>query len=376
MLRVAFIDQTGSDSGGAQESFALLLRYLPPWIEPEVILFHEGAYAQRLRATGLSVRIFTIPPAIDSGKREHVSVLGIAAVPTSVMRLARRLKELQVNVVYTHTVKAHFIGAPAARLAGVPCVMHFRDILEGAASTALRTVASCCSKERIAISKSVADAFGLPSTHIVLNPVDPGTTTETPSRAQAAANLRIPVTDTPTIGIVGRINRWKGHDRFLRIARRIADRIDARFLVIGSAIFRDQDFAEELVRLAQQLRLQSQVYFIPWLVEMRDAYALLDVNCICSTREPFGRTCIEAAAYGVPTVCFADAGASEIIESGKDGIVVAGDDEDRFANEVCGLFASSDRLRVMRENARRLVALCAPNRHASSVANILAEAAA
>ena len=376
MLRVAFVDQTGSESGGAQESFALLLRHLPEWIEPEVILFHEGAFAHRLRAAGLPVGIFTIPSAIDAGKRERVSLRGIASVPASVLELSGRLEELRVNVVYTHTVKAHFLGAPAARLAGIPCVMHFRDILEGVASMALRTVASHCSKERIAISRAVADTYRLTSTHVILNPVDPSASAAQGDRARAAARLELPPTQAPTIGIVGRINRWKGQDRFLRIARRVLDRLDARFLIVGSAIFRDHDFATNLLHSARDLGLGDTVRFVPWLHDVNDAYALLDLNCICSQREPFGRTCIEAAAHGVPTVCFADAGAAEIIENGLNGIVVGAGDEERFARAICELLRSPQRLSVMKQNARKLVDLCLPARHASAVAGVLAQAAA
>jgi glycosyltransferase involved in cell wall biosynthesis len=376
MLRVVFVDQTGAEGGGAQESFALLLRNLPSWIAPHVIVFHDGTYARRLRDMGVPVEVFPVDESIVRSKREQPRIGGVVRLPGSVMRLASRFRRLQADVIYTHTVKAHFIGAPAARIAGLPCVMHLRDILEGKARLALRSVATLCPGPRIAISRSVAAAYGFRGTHVVLNPVDASLFAGGPTRAQASASLGMQLPDgVPVIGLIGRINRWKGHDRFIRIARLVRDRIDARFLIVGSAIFRDEDFVAELERMRDKLGLREALYFVPWLEDVRAAYALIDLNAIVSTREPFGRTTIEAAARSVPTVCFSDAGASEILTPGVDGLVVPAADEAAFSDAIVDLF-SSGHFDAVSSRARALTSQCAPAAHASAVAGILKGAAA
>jgi glycosyltransferase involved in cell wall biosynthesis len=67
----------------------------------------------------------------------------------------------------------------------------------------------------------------------------------------------------------------------------------------------------------EQLGVRERVTFVPWLDDVREIYAATDVNANCSTREPFGRAAVEAAACGVPTVCFDDSGAAE---TGVDGV--------------------------------------------------------
>jgi len=375
-LRVAFIDQTGDVSGGAQESFALLLQHLPKWIVPHVVFFHDGRYADRLRGAGFQVTVLPVSDALSASKREHASIAGLLSAPAAIVRLARWLRAHRIDVAYTHTVKAHFIGAPAARLAGTRCVVHLRDILEGPPLLALRKICAACSRERIAISQSVARAYALPATTVVFNPLDLGTYDVLPSRAQACAALGIPFApDVPTIGIVGRINRWKGHDKFVRIAANVRSRVEARFLIIGDAVFRDADFVDELRATVRDAGLQDACTFVPWVDDVRNAYAALDVHVNCSEREPFGRSVIEAAACGVPTVCFADAGVSEVLSDKIDARVVAPGDEAAFADAIVDVVRSPQK-RAMADAARRLARRFDADAHAAEVAWILTRAAA
>ena len=375
-LRVAFIDQTGDDSGGAQESFALLLRHLPAHIDAHVLVFHDGKYAARLRSEGFEVSVLAVPEALTESKREKTSLGGIAALPGAIGRLAVWLRRRRVDLVYTHTVKAHFIGAPAARMAGIPCVMHLRDILEGRPRAALRSVASLCARERIAISKGVAQTYGLRATTVVWNPLDLDAYRALPSRQEAWRALGLAGDpNVPTVGIVGRINRWKGQDTFVRVAAALGKQIPARFLVVGSAIFRDAEFAEELKRMVREMDLEERVTFVPWIEDVRNVYAVLDVHANCSDREPFGRSVMEAAACGVPSVCFSDAGVSEVLTDRVDGRIVPKGDEGAFTQAVSELLDPGKRS-ALRSAASLLAQRFDPGAHAAQVASILVRAAA
>jgi glycosyltransferase involved in cell wall biosynthesis len=67
---------------------------------------------------------------------------------------------------------------------------------------------------------------------------------------------------------------------------------------------------------------------------MRNVYGSLDLACNCSTREPFGRTSLEALAAGIPIVCFDDAGVCEIFVQEEGGSHVPAGDEVAFADAV------------------------------------------
>jgi glycosyltransferase involved in cell wall biosynthesis len=231
-------------------------------------------------------------------------------------------------------VKSHVVGASGAKLAGIPAVAHLRDILSGVGRLAVRSALRAFTDERIAISKAVSAAFDLRKTTVIANPLDLAEYHRILDRAQARRRLQLPDDGTPIVAIVGRINRWKGQDRFLR-AIAIANRSRPIYgIIVGAPLFRDADFLPELHDLVRALDLEGRVTFLNWVEDMRLVYSAIDLHVNASEREPFGRTTIESAAMGVPTVCFDDSGVSEWMIDGDTGIVVRAADDSALASGI------------------------------------------
>lgn len=351
MVRVAFIDQVGGAAGGAEETLATFIQNASSDVTPHALLFEDGAFAHRLRRLGADVDILDVPVAVTGSTRERMRVAGAFHVPQVALAAAALLRRRRVQLVYTNSMKAHFVGAIAARAAGIPCVMHFHDLVDGLGLTALRAAARFGSRERIACSHVVSRAIGVGDTSVIYGPIELGAYSTLPNRASARIRLGLPL-DVPIIALVGRINRWKGHDRFLRIAARVHERTHAHFAIVGAPIFRDADFVAELHALVRSLELEECVTFIPWLDDVREIYAACDVNTNCSTREPFGRAVVEAAACGVPTVCFDDSGAAETITDGVTGFTVRPDDEAGFASTIVNLLEAPETYQRVADAAR------------------------
>lgn len=374
-LRVSFIDQVGTTPGGAEETLATFLKHAPAEIEPQAVLLEDGPFAERLRGLGIAVDIVPIPLSMRSSTREKMRLSAALQIPGTALDIARLLRERRTDVVYTNSMKAHLLGAVASRYAGVPCVMHFHDIVEGAALMALRSAARLGSRERIACSRTVSDRIDVGGTTVIYAPLELEAYAALPDRRSARAALGVP-DDGPLISIVGRINRWKGHERFLRIAARVNAAVPARFAIVGAPIFRDADYVPALHAMAEDLGLRERVTFVPWLGDVRTAYAATDVNCNCSTREPFGRAVIEAAACGVPTVCFDDSGASETIIDGVTGRSIPAGDEGRFADAIVRLLSDSAGLERAREAARFAVSRFDARSIAAEMTGVIRRAAA
>jgi glycosyltransferase involved in cell wall biosynthesis len=370
-LRVAFVNQTGAKPGGAEESLRLFLENRPSDIEPIMLFFEDGEFAQRMRGYGLSTKIIGIPEHLRTATRERPFSMGALPLAGVINKVARFLATQRVDVVHTNTMKAHLIGAPAARLLGIPSVMHVRDMVEGLGRFALRAVSRTCTREQIAISQALSRWYGMSRTTVISNPVDLLHYDRIPKRVDARRTLGIPVDDAPLIGIVGRINRWKGHDRFLLAAAAVNARFPIRCAIVGEARFRDADFVPELHHLANDLGMADRTTFVPWLDDPKVAYAALDVHCNCSEREPFGRSIVEAAAAGVPTVAFDDGGAVDIIRDGEDGRIVAAGDTQAFAQALCSLLGDPERREQTGRNARLGSARFAAPEHARLVADVL-----
>jgi glycosyltransferase involved in cell wall biosynthesis len=354
-VRVAFVDQVGATPGGAERNLAIFLAHAPATIEPLAILFEDGTFADELRVLGIPVEIVAAPASIAKATRESGKLAGLIALPPIARRVYALLRAHDIDVVYTNSMKAHFIGGIAAWLARTPCVVHFHDLYSGAALRALRVLARIVSRERIACSRMVADAIGVGNTTPIYGPVDLDSFAHLPDRATAFARIAL-ADDLPIVALIGRVNRWKGHDRFLRIAKRVNDRTPARFAIVGAPIFRDAVFYDELHVLANDPAQRGRIAFVPWLDDVRDILAVTTVNANCSTREPFGRAIPEAAAAGVPSVCFSDSGAAETIVDGVTGRTIAPGDEAAFADALVA-YLDDDAARAAASAAARRSAL-------------------
>ncbi len=335
-IRVAFLNHVGSSIGGAERTLATFLKHKPTDVFATVILFEDGPFAEAVRALDIDVSIVEAPKAVMSTQRERLGAAAVLGVPALAVSVARVLRRLRVDVLYTNSMKAHIVGSVAGRLSNVPCVMHFHDIIEGTGLRILRFVARVGSTRRVACSQTVSTHIGVGATTVVFGPIEAHEYTDLPSPERARTRLGVDP-QLPTVSLVGRINRWKGQDRFVRIAGEVAARRPVQFLIVGSPMFRDADFLPELEAMVRDGGLEHVVRFVPWVDDVRDVYAATDINANCSTREPLGRTPAEAAAAGIPSVVFDDSGAAEWMRTSGEGRVVPAWDERRFADAIVEL---------------------------------------
>jgi glycosyltransferase involved in cell wall biosynthesis len=369
-VKVAIVDQTGDVIGGAQQSLELFIRNRPADVAVAVVFFEDGAFAAKMRALGIATRIVPLADGIRTVTRERLPLGALGALPLALRSLVGALRAIAPDVVYTNGIKAHVLGSVAARLAGVPSVVHHRDILTGPVRLAFIAAIAACSQARIATSKNVARAYPLARTTVIGNPVELGAFRVLPDRSTARASFGF-AGAAPIAGIVGRINRWKGIDRFLRALAIVNRTTELRGLIVGAPHFRDADLLEELHALRSKLNLDDLVRFSDWVDDTRTIYAAIDVNVNCSEREPFGRTIIEAAAAGVPSVCFADAGVAEWMVDGEIGSAVSSGDETALSAALIS-YASDGVLRSRAGVAARTWSEQFDSRlHAELVAHVL-----
>jgi glycosyltransferase involved in cell wall biosynthesis len=334
-MRLAIVTHQGSLAAGAEHALLQFLERLPAGVEPVFFFFEDGDFAQAMRTRFGSVTVVEMSGRVATAKR---SALPLAAVTDGlglVRRLSKALRSAAPDMVLTNSMKAHIVGSLAAKTLGIPCVNYIHDIVGGPARTLLTLVSRFCAAERLTCSKAVAANLNLPRTTTAYAAIDVAKFAELPSRRDARAALGLPDDGLPVVALVGRIARWKGQDRFLRVALNVILHTDAHFVIVGSPLFGcDSQYVDELEAAVVAAALQKRVHFVPWQENMRNVYAAIDLSCNCSIREPFGRTSLEALASGVPVVCFDDAGISEIFEQNHGGTHVPADDEEAFAAAV------------------------------------------
>src|SRR5919197_2741461 len=130
-LRVVFVDHVARLSGGE----IALLRLLPALassVDPHVVLGEDGPLVDRLREAGIETEVMPLAPRLRDVRRDTVRVgrldpRAVAYLPGVVVRLSRRTRALEADVVHTNSLKAALYGGLAARLPRVPAVWHIRD---------------------------------------------------------------------------------------------------------------------------------------------------------------------------------------------------------------------------------------------------------
>jgi glycosyltransferase involved in cell wall biosynthesis len=145
----------------------------------------------------------------------------------------------------------------------------------------------------------------------------------------------VPAT-APFVGMIGRVNQWKGQLVFARAARRLLDRFpDAYFIAVGS-VFADQvTYLEALKAELEQLGITKRFILSPFRRDVPSFLAALDVYVHPSILpEPFGLVVLEAMAAAKPVVATAHGGVTEMIENGVSGYLVEPKNPIALANGV------------------------------------------
>lgn len=91
--------------------------------------------------------------------------------------------------------------------------------------------------------------------------------------------------------------------------------------------------------------LQGRIYIHPPTANICTVYATADIMAVPSRYESFGLVTVEAMLCGLPVIGFADCpGTNELIEDGKNGVLVQGADRaESFKNGLVSLMSNPDR---------------------------------
>jgi len=270
------------------------------------------------------------PDASDDPRIVRVESFGRAISPLRDLRTARTLtrllRELEPDVVQTHTAKAGLLGRRAALRAGVPHVVHtfhghtlhgyFPAVVTDLFTRLERRLARR-TDDLLAVGHRVRDdllaaGVGVPEQFTVL---PPGVPEDVPSDPAAArARLGLPEPPVPIVAFVGRLSGVKRPDRFLDAAEHVAaTHPQCIFLVVGDG--------DERAALEARERT-ADVRFLGWRGDVEDVYAAADLIVVTSDNEGMPVTLIEAAMAGRACVTTDVGSAGEVVLDGRTGLVV------------------------------------------------------
>jgi glycosyltransferase involved in cell wall biosynthesis len=298
--------------------------------ELELVFLEAGPWPAELAEAGFRVEV------IPAGRLRQAH-----RWLATVMRLARLLRRRRPDLILDWMPKTHLYGGPAAALAGMRdrvlwwqhgiATDHWMDRV----ATLLPAIAVGCS----ARATAAAQERLFPRRRTVI--VEPGT--PVPQLNSSAAPIDTP-TGVPIVGVVGRLQPWKGQHRLLAAQALLRDRGQQLHLLIvgGDAYGLSPEYAESLPRLVGELGLQDAVTMTGQVPDAGPYIEQMDILANVSDDEPFGIVLLEGMARGVAVVAVDAGGPREIIEDGQTGLLARSGEPSDLADTLGALLASPE----------------------------------
>jgi glycosyltransferase involved in cell wall biosynthesis len=287
---------------------------------------------------------------------EAMASLGRDIRPLSDFRalwgLFRLIRQYRPMVVHTHAAKAGLLGRVAARLAGVPVVIHtyhghvlrgYFGPLKTAVFRGLETVMAGLSDAIVAVSDAVRKDLislgvaGADKIRVVPLGLDLAHLSRELPRGALRHRHGIDAA-APLIGMVGRLVPIKDVPTFLRAADIVHKaKPDSRFALVGDG--EERNLLEEECR---RLGLSETVSFHGWRQDIGAVLGDLDVVVNCSLNEGTPVALIEALAAGRPVVATSVGGTPDLLGHGLRGLLVPPSDPEALAVAILEILNAPD----------------------------------
>jgi glycosyltransferase involved in cell wall biosynthesis len=233
--------------------------------------------------------------------------------------------------------KAHIYAGLAARFSGVPVICFEMGLPDGGlvdriarliAGNGTLTCSEFAAQEqrRVGSRRVIAVPLGMDTQRF--NIVKLKKATEIRNDFGLPSNAAL-------IGIVGRLQHWKGMHVFLEAIAVISKSLpEIRGVVVGGVHDMEPAYPAYLKAQVARLGLGDRVIFAGSQRNVQEWMQAMDVVVHASYREPFGIVVVEAMALGKPVVASVPGGPEEIIRHQVDGLLVKSGDAMELASAI------------------------------------------
>lgn len=286
--------------------------------------------------------------------------------PMPFFKLYRLMKERRVDLVQTTLFWADVIGATAAKLAGVPAILSWETVShEGdpyhnnLQRRGGYRLAMSCADLIVAVSHEVKQSLvrrrGIPEEKIrvIHYGVDLEQFHPNGQDARLAKRQEIAVPpDSFMIGIVARLEPWKGHRNFIDAFAQVAAQFpDVNVVCVGEGSLRP-----ELEALAKAKGLQHRIFFMGVRKDVAQWVNAIDLFVLPSLPgEGLPNVLLEAMACRKPVIATQVGGVPELVKDGENGFLVPSGNIAALRTALEQALRDRERLKLLGKNAQATV---------------------
>lgn len=348
---------TKLELGGAQQNTLYTVSHLDASRFRSVLITGEPGLLDQEAKALKGVAVFQIPNLVRSLRpwRDLRALIALTAL----------LRKLKPAIVHTHSSKAGILGRLAARVAGVPVIIHsihgfgftrYQNPFLRRTLLALERLAARRTTKFIAVSEAnrrlgiYLGLFTPDRCTVIRSGVDLSALRETRVDVQAKKQELGLAATGPVVGMIAPFKPQKAPVDFVRMADRVHQaRPDVQFLLVGDGELRGAVEAERA-----RLGLSQVVRLTGWRRDIPELLRCLDLCVLTSLWEGLPRVYLEALASGVPVVGTRVDGAPEVIFDGVTGYLVEPGDVRALADRVLHVLAHPEDAKRMAQNGRNL----------------------
>ncbi len=246
----------------------------------------------------------------------------------SLFSLIKIIKNEKPDIVHTH---ASSIARLAARIAGHCKIIYTRHsvfpvsdrIKKGIGRWFYKSTNEFLADKIIAVAEAAKENLtdgGISENKIevVLNGVEKLDKISEKEKEKLRVKYNIEK-DEKVIGILARLEKVKGHEYFIDMAKIILDAgVKAKFLIIGTGT--EENVLREKVK---EMHLEDKIIFTGFVKDVKNLVNLLDIQVNCSYgTEATSLALLEGMSIGVPAVVTDYGGNPGVIQNGENGFLV------------------------------------------------------
>lgn len=263
----------------------------------------------------------------------------------SIYKLYKFIKKEKPDIVDTHTSKAGATGRIAARLAGVPILIHtfhghvfkkhfskfksslfvFIEKLLGLFTTKIIAISDLQYHDLVNIYKIAPSKKFI----IIKLGIDIEQFSDIAKNNKLKESLGIKEHEK-LIGIIGRLVPIKNHSMILRVLKKLQNYgLKAQLCIAG-----DGEEKLKIVKLCDEYGLNGSVHFLGWVRDLPYLYSGIDILALTSLNEGTPITVIEAMAAGAPIIATNVGGVADLLLNNKNGMLCKSEDEQDMASKI------------------------------------------
>lgn len=345
---------------GAEQSLRLLFRHLD---RDHVLPYFAGPAAGPFPSSVAQEGIPVYPVVFGP-------LRNIRGLVRSVRQLLQLIREHRIDLLHANGPQTNLCAGLAGQLAHIAVVWHERNLLYGNMRDVDRLLAGLATRI-ICNSDAIRERFrgsrAWAKTVTILNAIDSNEFNPEIPREPFRRELQI-ASESPVIGIVGRIGLGKGHDHFVEAAIQLLHAgSPAQFLIVGDSLFPEDTWRTDMLRRrVKDAGLEDRIKFVGFRLDVPSVMRALDLLVLASDAEPCGRVLFEAMASGTAIVATNSGGTPEIVRDGQEGLLVPPRDPHALARAIGRLIEDpSLRTRLGRAGLTRVQSEFTIARHAA-----------